>query len=450
MVIAFVLGFLSTIGILAVVWRPSIAIATTICVYSFEQWAQANSSFFGQHGTFLNFFVGLINVAALASVIIRGHKPWNTIPLVTWVVMALYMLAGISCYWAPSAANSLSIFLDSLPYIITIAFMSPLLITDSKDAKIALAATCVIGGIVLVLLLFGTRVHAWGRTIEFDSGVVSARTGKLMSRGNPLAIAATAGHVIIIATLLRLTGAVRIVSWLKWAIVGVGIILIYKSGSRGQLIALFAALGIFVGIRYQLSRFRGILAVTVASAVVVILSSIFYLNFADQERWSLEEMTTNFQSTRVEMCSEVLDEWLSAAPIFFLIGLGSSASFDIIGNYPHVVPIEVLCELGFIGLFLLLSFYALVIRSVFRLWIALKNLPTERGTLAVLGALFVYEFLLTLKQGNLLHNSYIYMFAIAVCRYDLLVVHELKKQSVDWLRQGVSQQDQLHFGSVPT
>ena len=37
---------------LATMWRPPIAIAAICCIYGFEQWAQAQSGFFGQYLAF--------------------------------------------------------------------------------------------------------------------------------------------------------------------------------------------------------------------------------------------------------------------------------------------------------------------------------------------------------------------------------------------------------------
>ncbi len=49
----------------AVLWRPSSVIALALCVYPFEQWAQAKSVFFQRHSAVMNYGVGMLALLAL-------------------------------------------------------------------------------------------------------------------------------------------------------------------------------------------------------------------------------------------------------------------------------------------------------------------------------------------------------------------------------------------------
>ena len=70
-----------------------------------------------------------------------------------------------------------------LPYIVTFVGLIPLIVQDPRDVKLVLKLTLFFGTFVMLLLLLGTRVHAWGRTIVVEEGM-----GVLDRVGNQLAL----------------------------------------------------------------------------------------------------------------------------------------------------------------------------------------------------------------------------------------------------------------------
>ena len=103
------------------------------------------------------------------------------------------------------------------------------------------------GTIVMLLLLTGTHIHAWGRTIEVAGGAgVVDRVGELRTRLAPLAVAELGGQMLIIAVLMNFRGLGRIWQQLRWVIVVLALAIIYRSGSRGQLIAAMMSIVMFI------------------------------------------------------------------------------------------------------------------------------------------------------------------------------------------------------------
>ncbi len=76
-------------------------------------------------------------------------------------------------------------------------------------------------------------------------------------------------------------------------------------------------------------------------------------------------MGKTLESTRVAYSLQLLSYWFSKGPIYWMFGIGSSASFhpNIVGIYCHVVIVEVLCELGLLGLGLYAGFLGFIVRD---------------------------------------------------------------------------------------
>jgi hypothetical protein len=136
------------------------------------------------------------------------------------------------------------------------------------------------------------------------------------------------------------------------------------------------------------------------------------------------------------MAKKVISVWWSASErdsMTFLIGLGNSASFstDIVGFYPHLVPAEVLAEEGVIGALMLTSLFFLALQ------IGLKGIrltvgsPEQRGVVSALFGMFLFAFLLSLKQGSLVNSSaQIFLFLILLDRAVRMLTRENMKKAV--------------------
>ena len=123
-------------------------------------------------------------------------------------------------------------------------------------------------------------------------------------------------------------------------------------------------------------------------------------------------------SGRLEQALILVHHWYGS-PETILFGLGNSASFDprVLGMYPHFVPLEILAEEGLVGFLAFLLILFVTGQNVAHCLRAIRDAPSERPLLAALAAMFLYALLLALKQGSLLNNLELFMFAILIGNY---------------------------------
>jgi hypothetical protein len=287
--------------------------------------------------------------------------------------------------------------------------------------------------------LADTQIHAYGRTIEVAQGTaVRDRVGELRTRLAPLAVAELAGQLSIIAVLMNFRGVGRVWQYLRWAVVILALALIYRSGSRGQLIAALLSIMMFVTFSRGTQRVFGWIAAAVSTVMVLGMSAWSFLSYADQGgRWDLTNMETNFATTRLEYCAILLRYWSESSPMNWLFGLGSSASYDtrILGRYCHVTVVEVLAELGFVGIVLLVAYMFLVGRDLLRLYRLTKDSDVDRGVTVALAALFTYALILSFKQGSFLTNTYMFSFGLMISRQAAVIRVAHQKEHVRALQR---------------
>ena len=432
---------------LAIMWRPSTVLAFAVCIYPFEQWAQANMAYFAQNSAIINYGLGLLTLFALACVIMRGQNPLNPTTNAMWVWLALYIYAGLSCLWALDRETSLFLYKYHAPYVITFVALLPLVIQKPDDVRTGLIATLTFGTFVMILLAFDTGIHAWGRTIEVEHGVgVVDRVGQSRTRLAPLSVAETAGQLIIIATLMNFIGLNRVWQIARWVVVFIALALIYRSGSRGQFFAAAIAVMIFIAPSRGLLKARGWVTASASIAVMLAVSAFTFTAFADTSgRWSLERMSDTLQATRIDYCITLLNFWADSSPIHWLFGIGSSSSYDprILGIYCHVVIVEILAELGIVGFCLITAFVLLVCRDGYQLYKATKGSNVDRGTAVALCGLFLFQLILTFKERSFLSHTFTLSVGLMICRYCAVVKSQKKRERSMAMRQWAMQQTQL-------
>ncbi len=111
-----------------------------------------------------------------------------------------------------------------------------------------------------------------------------------------------------------------------------------------------------------------------------------------------------------------------------IFGLGNSASFDpeVVGSYPHNVPIEVLGEEGMVGLGIYLTINWLAFQGLLKAYRATKDDPQLRRLLAVAGANFLFSAITTLKEGNMAGSAEFFMAAILLARMPEMLAGKLQ------------------------
>jgi O-antigen ligase len=171
-------------------------------------------------------------------------------------------------------------------------------------------------------------------------------------------------------------------------------------------------------VAFRITRLSGVLAAILVLGIVAFtlrygLSE--FVRFGDS-RWT-ETTATRDAVGRLDMIAALLGAW-AASGTSIVFGLGNSAAFDptLIGIYPHNVPLETLGEEGVIGFILYLYVLWLVYRGFMRTWKASRAQPELRGLLAATMGNFLFTFLISLKEGNMVSAVYFFLYAILISR----------------------------------
>jgi hypothetical protein len=391
--------------------KPAGIVAAVLCMYGLEQWAQATNPLFNTYGTFVNLATGLLVVAALTMKFLRNDLHITQYPTGGLACLALYGLAVASIFWCSYRDGWIERMDLMWPYIVTVVMLMPLLVYDIRDLRTGMFYMLGIGGVLAVLLALTVQ---WSyRGIELQ--------GSVGERGNPLAVASMGGYVCIIAALLNFRGIARVWQIMRWPVLGFGLYLPIVSGSRGQLLALLPTIALLLPLSRRISNWKGLLATFFALGVFGAVALVGYTYFATDARWEGTEMLSTYGDTRLFSVKLVLTEWLQSGPIAWVIGMGNSAAFDptLLGKHPHFMAVEILTEEGLVGFILLGIVLWLTARSVYRIYPYVKNDPDMRGVLAAAAGIFLYEMILSCKQGSLLFNTYVFAFAIILGRVEL-------------------------------
>jgi hypothetical protein len=284
-----------------------------------------------------------------------------------------------------------------------------MLVRSWEDVEIGLRVLIPVGAILLTSLVF---FATWGyRSIESEVSV-----GETVRY--PLSLAQFAGYVFITALMMLRGSPLHYV--LSALCAAIAIVVALKTGSRGQLLAMLGCALVFLPASFGVRGFRWqfvslVIAGFVALSIGSLAGDLFNADDPMVGRWQETEISEDYGG-RLDRSLHLLGLWYSD-PLTLVFGLGSSASFSlgIAGNYVHIVPIEILAELGIVGfsIFAYLAFYCVRVGlAAFRsITPGIENLRRNQ-VIAALLAIGLMEFLLSLKQGTLLRNYYLFFCPI--------------------------------------
>lgn len=433
------LGFL-----IATIWRPPVAYAAAVTTFALEQWAQASGTFFATNSQILNYVVGITILVGLISASMQGKNIFGSLHPVQYGILALFALAVMSTIWSISPFSTISVLKYAAPYLLTYSVALPLLFNDEEDFRTAIGALLLVSLFVVPALTFGTQIHAWGRTIETATTVVN-RYGVESTRLNPLAVA-TYGAVVILACFTAHLGrSSKLLQVGSWILVPMAMFLIVRSGSRGQFAGTLLAALAMIKFAYPGAKFGRLLVVAIA-IVALVAVSYFALSIAGGSRFSLRGGTEVYVNTRLEMCKVVLIEWFNSSPMNLLFGLGSSASFSLIGTYPHVQVVEILVELGFIGLALAGVILALGLYVAMKLLKLTKRDIKQRGVAVAFMSFVLLYLILSFKQGSFLTNYDLYFNLAILGRFSMILTRARTQESLKRRREWMMQWQRAQLG----
>jgi hypothetical protein len=405
-------GFLLALLTVATLRAPAVALAGILCLFGLEQWG-ANSSFLlAQHNVVTNLAIGALVLVGLSIRVVRRECllcKWT--PAATAIV-ALYGYAFCTLAWTPDIEVVLEQWRKVTPYLLTVVAAAPLLAGKLDDVRLAFDWTVFVGAILCALALVLGNWGARGLIVVGSSMEVET---------NALAIASMGGTVFIISvlSLQRHMPLLKRVLFIVAIPLALGVML--RSGSRGQLIA--AALAVMVAwpLAYP-QKHLGSIVLWVGGLATVAAVGWWLTEYVavDSLRWTAEQTSGDVEG-RLSGAFALLHTAFSS-PMTMLFGLGNSSAFHYLGHYPHVTPLEVLAEEGLVGAALYGGILYITCRSVFRLLRVVGQSSGQhlRTSVAVLGALFLFELVLTTKQGALLSSYFVFVYAMLLNRMEAL------------------------------
>lgn len=392
--------YAATIAIAAIVIlrRPGAAAGILFCTYGLEQWAQSQSAWFFMHGTLTNALTAMLVVLAVLVRFQRGQPLLRDMPREYWLVFTLTSLMVASTAWSISPADTLGNFKSEGLYFIVYALIMPMIVSDRRDARDACYALLTMGTAFVFLLLLTSRWDS--RSIVFASGSSFALYGS--DRGNPLAIGTFGGYVSLIALLMNFGGVARIWQIVRYAVVLAGFAISVKSGSRGETAAILLTSFVLLPYSRRVRNLGSFIGFAVSILICAIVGTYVFDVYSAAGRFDFNSGVAEIRASRIGMAQVLLGEWLTAGPFRWILGFGSSASFAIPGlnYYPHVVPAEVLGELGVVGFSLLLTIWFFAYRNVREMWPLVRDDPQARGVIACIAAIFLFKWVVGWKEGS--------------------------------------------------
>jgi len=420
--VASVLGLL--FGVVYTLFKPRWAILFIIVLYPLEQLLTTASSFFVSNSKFLNLLVGGLAVIGSGSALFSGRRPFRGYFNGLWfATIALYIYGVFGIAFAPDKQPGIDELILAIPYLGLLLVFPALLINNLEDFRKLVVPTMIVGTVIIILILLSPKTSMFGGRLGIENTGVGRDSAEIL---NPLATAGLGGTIVIFGMLYRPAAGATVINIIRAVAIAVGLIIALLSGSRGQLLgAVFCGVVMFPFAR-QIKNMVQFITVS-ASAFIGMVFVMLVINFATTRdaasRWSASALTQGMGS-REEMATTMLSEWIGN-PAAIIQGLGTS-SFDFYWNisdapYVHNMPVQIVTENGLVGLLLLSIILIVGTRMSFVLLRSCKDHPRELSTAAVLVAYCMYQFILSLKQGN--------WFSSGAPFWTLLILAKLQKRA---------------------
>ena len=433
------LGLTIYIGVVAIllagsIRKSSFALGAFLCMFGLEQWGTAKIGFVASHGSFTNYLASAIVMIAFGVRLLRGRGFRVVNGPIHLSAILLYTYAAVTVLWTPVPGIAMEEWRAQAPYLLVAILVLPLLVQDVDEAAEGLHGTLIAGAILSAALVFFVD---WGYR-GFESDVFAG-----VAIRSPLAIAQLGAMVFVLSMIyMPWRGLYAVVAI---GLIAISVILVIKSGSRGQLIAMIAAAFLFVPIARGWSISRGYVLWLIAAAVVLgaiwatLLPDLSGILTGQEDRFDTDRAVVDYEE-RVTLAHVLLNRYLSSGVLELLFGLGNSASFSprIIGFYPHIVPVEILCELGVVGFSLFVAILVLTVRTIVRFMTTVSQLPAAadaRRVVASLAALALIELLVSFKQGSLVRDVNLFLFPVLI---EGIIASVMAKYGMTWTLDAAS------------
>lgn len=402
------LGYLVLVAIVAgwaMCYRhPAFALAFVLILYPLKQLQMSYMGIFMAHSSWFNYLIFFGVCLAVLSSISRNPMSWKGYwnPLYG-LLMFLYFFALLAVSYSPSSEYALERVRDGAPYWIMQVLLLPLAFVEVRDIERFCAPFVVCASIIILLFMSNPYTNYASGRLTLQIGFTG---GSLDYRGNPLATAQMGGQLAIVAALMlpRRVGAMMQLVRLAGIFLGLGIAV--AAGSRGQLLMALLVIGMFWPLARTVRNVKQFF-INAAGLCILALTSFVALRFfisqdaGQGQRWSIAEQFRTL-GTRAANAWRLIEAWLQE-PMKWPFGLGTNAYSFISGephSYAHNIVIEMLGELGFLGLACIITLFILIYRYSQSLFAMNSAERVDRASTAVLLGLSTYGVLLAMKQGT--------------------------------------------------
>lgn len=382
----------------AIIIKPHLAVLGLLTMFALEQWGTIYYPALRNYGQLTNIlFLSLLIFSVIRrSGTISINLDFENIKIRALGIM-LIVYAAFTLLWTPPDAEGLSHWVTAWPYLVAALVLAPLVIRTPEDLESVQLGVIYFGGFLVALFAF---IPEW-----FNRRIVLGFGEELAL---PLPLAQLSGYVMI-AGIFHFRKNTFTAIWSLAAMI-CALVVMVKSGSRGQFIFGFLCAGIVASYAWGEGNSKKILPVVFVLGILGIISYfVFMQTDLLTDRWETGNLSQDL-SGRFAMSIALLGQAFSN-PISMLIGLGNSAAFSYVGFYPHIVPLEVLAEEGVIGFTMFVTMVVLIFRSGSQLLNSELLTPNERKVVAVNSAWWLFTFLLCFKQGSLVTSPELFMFA---------------------------------------
>lgn len=388
------------IGIGYIIRRPQWAVVVILVMFPLEQALQGYFPALAANSKITNASVGVLALFAIGMRFLRGERLFSGVMNpVTIGVFGLYVLTWVGLLWTPSD-RSLELLTYGVPYVVLLLFATQLLVDDIADFHRLAVGVMLVGSVIALLVMFNPATTFEGGRLTLDIGLYSGEQSS-----NPLALATMGGLMAVLAALVQFERPHPFYLVLRLTAFATGLGLAIQSGSRGQVVA-----AVVVGVAfYPLARRVASVGQFFLSAVgygflFLALYGVFSVFIGDwnRKRWDVGS-ALDVTDGRLANVVDFLGAFGSEPGMWFF-GLGPMAFQPATGSpleYVHNQPVEVLCELGVVGLCLYVIVAFSVARAGLWLWRFYGNDPVKRSATATLCGLVAYSFIISLKQGSL-------------------------------------------------
>lgn len=388
--------------------RPGVALGFIILMFGLEQFLQTRDAVFVERSNIVNIGIGLLGLVAATGFLFQNFDKLATVNIQI-AVIALYAFGWMSQLWTSMPDTAWSFYTSALPYQILFFLLAPILMLGRKEIRVGLRTVFFLG--FPLVILFALFVEWSNRGIRLAAPVMIH--GRISWDSPTLGLANMAASVGILSIILLPKGLLaRLLHAIAFCL---AFYIVYRTQSRGQLVALVLVIFTCFPIANRAASLKGMLSTLAGFSIVLgMLIVVFsFLDLGDINRWG-EDRVASAVDGRFAMVTSLLGQWANGPPSQLFVGMGASSSFKLFGSYPHNLPTEILGELGLIGFSLYLYIYWLVGVKSFRILGRLNQFPEMRREIVALLAMFLYATLISFKEDTLTSANSVFMFAIMI------------------------------------